>query len=48
MDRSTMPLFDIARYTRAIEAAYRQMWETWQAGAPPAAFAVPSSVDPPG
>ena len=41
MDRSTMPLFDIARYTRGIEAAYRQMYETWKAGRPPTAFSVP-------
>jgi protein O-GlcNAc transferase len=46
LDRSTMPLFDIARYTRDLEAAYRQMWETWRAGKPPAAFAVsPSGND---
>jgi len=39
-NRSTMPLFDIGRYTRDLEAAYRQMWETWQAGRPPTAFSV--------
>jgi protein O-GlcNAc transferase len=38
-NRSTMPLFDIAGFTRDLEAAYRQMWETWRAGKPPAAFA---------
>jgi len=31
-NRSTMPLFDIARFTRDLEAAYRQMWETWNLG----------------
>ena len=39
-NRSTMPLFDIARFTRNLEAAYRQMWERWRAGQPAAAFAV--------
>jgi predicted O-linked N-acetylglucosamine transferase (SPINDLY family) len=44
-NRSTMPLFDIARFTRGLEAAYQQMWETWEAGRPPAAFAVSPSGD---
>jgi predicted O-linked N-acetylglucosamine transferase (SPINDLY family) len=34
------PLFDIAAYTRAIEAAYRQMWERWCRGIAPEPFAV--------
>jgi len=44
-NRSTMPLFDIARFTRDLEAAYRQMWETWNSGQPPAAFSVSPSAD---
>ena len=36
------PLFDSPRFCRGIEAAYRTMWQTWQAGAPPATFTVPS------
>jgi len=42
-NRWTHPLFDTERFARNIEAAYRQMWETWRAGQPPAAF----SVSPP-
>ncbi|HEX3535756.1 MAG TPA: tetratricopeptide repeat protein [Stellaceae bacterium] len=38
--RSWMPLFDMARYTRDIEAAYRRMWEGWCAGAPPAPITI--------
>jgi predicted O-linked N-acetylglucosamine transferase (SPINDLY family) len=44
-NRSAMPLFDIARFTRNLEAAYRQMWETWRAGRPLAAFSVSPLVD---
>jgi predicted O-linked N-acetylglucosamine transferase (SPINDLY family) len=44
-NRQTHPLFDTDRSTRHLEAAYIQMWETWRAGVPPAAFAVPSSGD---
>jgi predicted O-linked N-acetylglucosamine transferase (SPINDLY family) len=39
-NRQTYPLFDTARFTRNLEAAYTQMWETWKAGRPPAPFAV--------
>jgi len=39
-NRATMPLFDIGRFTRNLERAYRRMWEIWRAGGPPAAFAV--------
>lgn len=35
---ATQPLFDTARFTRHIEAAYVQMWERRQRGEPPAAF----------
>jgi predicted O-linked N-acetylglucosamine transferase (SPINDLY family) len=40
-NRQTHPLFDTARFTRNIEAAYQQMWEIWRAGRPPTAFSVP-------
>jgi predicted O-linked N-acetylglucosamine transferase (SPINDLY family) len=39
-NRGTEPLFDTARFTRHLEAAYRAMWERQQAGLPPASFAV--------
>jgi predicted O-linked N-acetylglucosamine transferase (SPINDLY family) len=45
-NRPAVPLFDIAQFTRDLEAAYQQMWETWKAGRPPTAFAVaPSAAD---
>ncbi|WP_109121495.1 glycosyltransferase family 41 protein [Azospirillum sp. TSO22-1] len=31
----TSPLFDIALYTRTMDAAYGAMWERWQSGLPP-------------
>jgi predicted O-linked N-acetylglucosamine transferase (SPINDLY family) len=43
-NRSAVPLFDIARFTRDLEAAYQQMWGTWKTGRPPAAFAVSPSA----
>ena len=39
--RDTHPLFDAARFTRHLEAAYAEMWERAQRGAPPSHFAVP-------
>jgi predicted O-linked N-acetylglucosamine transferase (SPINDLY family)/glycosyltransferase involved in cell wall biosynthesis len=39
-NRTTAPLFDAGRFTRGLEAAYLHMWETWQSGRAPAAFAV--------
>jgi protein O-GlcNAc transferase len=39
-NRSTHPLFDTARFTRHIEAAYTTMWQRYQAGEPPRAIAV--------
>jgi predicted O-linked N-acetylglucosamine transferase (SPINDLY family) len=39
-NRDTYPLFDTARFTRHIEAAYTRMWERQQRGEPPEAFAV--------
>ena len=44
-NRPTVPLFDIARFTRDLERAYAQMWETWKAGRPPTAFSVPLPAD---
>ncbi len=38
--RDTAPLFDTARTTRAIEAAYQGMFDRWQRGEAPEAFAV--------
>jgi protein O-GlcNAc transferase len=40
-NRSTVPLFDTARFTRNLETAYRRMWEIWRAGQPPAPISVP-------
>jgi protein O-GlcNAc transferase len=37
-NRATQPLFDTARLTRHLEAAYVTMWERWQRGEPPKAF----------
>jgi protein O-GlcNAc transferase len=39
-NRATQPLFDTARFTRHLEAAYVTMWENWQRGEPPKAFSV--------
>lgn len=38
--RLTAPLFDTARHTRHLEAAYTTMWQRSQAGEPPEAFKV--------
>jgi predicted O-linked N-acetylglucosamine transferase (SPINDLY family) len=43
-NRAAVPLFDIARFTRDLEAAYQQMRETWRAGRPPVAFSVSPSA----
>ena len=40
-NRRIMPLFDTARFRRHIEAAYTTMWEIFQRGEAPRAFAVP-------
>jgi predicted O-linked N-acetylglucosamine transferase (SPINDLY family) len=42
--RRASPLFDTARFTRGLEAAYVQMWQRLQRSEPPSAF----SVDAPG
>ena len=39
-NRLTQPLFDTARFTRNIEAAYRRMWEIQQRGEAPRSFEV--------
>jgi protein O-GlcNAc transferase len=39
-NRDTTPLFDTARITRQIEAAYTTMWERYQRGELPTGFAV--------
>jgi predicted O-linked N-acetylglucosamine transferase (SPINDLY family) len=39
-NRDICPLFDTARFTRHIEAAYTTMWEIWQRGERPKHFAV--------
>jgi predicted O-linked N-acetylglucosamine transferase (SPINDLY family) len=39
-DRATLPLFDTARTTRHIEAAYQEMMARWTRGEKPAGFAV--------
>jgi protein O-GlcNAc transferase len=40
-NRSTTPLFDIARFTQDIEAAYTRMWRRWSTGQSPTAFSLP-------
>ncbi len=39
-NRLSAPLFDIAGFTRGLEAAYLQMWEASRRGLPPTPFAV--------
>jgi predicted O-linked N-acetylglucosamine transferase (SPINDLY family) len=39
-NRASFPLFDTARFTRHLEAAYTTMWERSQRGEPPRGFAV--------
>jgi protein O-GlcNAc transferase len=39
-NRDIYPLFDTARFTRHIEAAYTTMWQRYRNGVPPQAFAV--------
>jgi predicted O-linked N-acetylglucosamine transferase (SPINDLY family) len=39
-NRSAYPLFDTARITHNLEAAYVQMWERQQRSEPPQSFAV--------
>jgi len=39
-NRQTAALFDMARFTRGLEAVYTAMWERQQAGLPPESFSV--------
>jgi predicted O-linked N-acetylglucosamine transferase (SPINDLY family) len=39
-NQSTFPLFDCARFTKSLEAAYVHMWERSDRGEPPAAFSL--------
>ena len=39
-NRHSAPLFDCARFTRNLEAAYQQMWQRWREGKEPEAFSV--------
>jgi predicted O-linked N-acetylglucosamine transferase (SPINDLY family) len=39
-NRNNHPLFDTARFTRHLEAAYTLMWERTQRGEPPESFSV--------
>jgi predicted O-linked N-acetylglucosamine transferase (SPINDLY family) len=43
-NRDTAPLFDTARITRDLEAAYTMMWERTQRGEPPESFSVAGAV----
>jgi predicted O-linked N-acetylglucosamine transferase (SPINDLY family) len=43
-NRETHPLFDTARYTSNLEAAYSVMWRRHQNGDPPASFAVDATT----
>jgi protein O-GlcNAc transferase len=43
-NRTICPLFDTARSTRAMEAAYLAMWQTHQSGQPPQSFMIPKDV----
>jgi predicted O-linked N-acetylglucosamine transferase (SPINDLY family) len=42
--RSTAPLFDGARFVAVLERAYQTMWQRFNAGEAPQAFAVPPIV----
>ena len=43
-NRDSAPLFDCARFTRNLEAAYQQMWRRWREGKEPEAFSVSESA----
>jgi len=45
--RRTAPLFDTKGTVRALECAYRAMWNRYLSGAPPEAFSVPDPKSPP-
>jgi protein O-GlcNAc transferase len=42
--RAIYPLFDTARSTRAMEAAYLTMWQAHQSGQPPRSFTIPDAA----
>lgn len=44
--RTTAPLFDSPRFTRALERAYKIMWDRHAAGLPPEAFTVEPDAHP--
>jgi predicted O-linked N-acetylglucosamine transferase (SPINDLY family) len=46
-NRATAPLFDTARYTRNLEAAYVTMWQRQQSGLSAESFAVEEAARPP-
>jgi len=39
-NRDQQPLFDIARFTRGLEAIYAAMWQRQRAGRKPESFSV--------
>jgi predicted O-linked N-acetylglucosamine transferase (SPINDLY family) len=45
MNRLTTPLYDTARLTRHMEAAYETMYQRWIDGRGPAHFSVPAIGD---
>jgi hypothetical protein len=42
----TCPLFDTDKFRRHLETAYATMWEIWQRGEAPRAFAVEGDMQP--
>jgi predicted O-linked N-acetylglucosamine transferase (SPINDLY family) len=45
-NRATSPLFDTARFTAGLEAAFIAMWERQRRGENPESFAIPSAAAP--
>ena len=45
-NRMTAPLFDSARFTRHLEAAYNAMWQRHRAGLPPDHLDIPAEGEP--
>ena len=43
-NRDAAPLFDTNRFRLNIEAAYAEMWQTWENGQPPSAITVQSQA----
>jgi predicted O-linked N-acetylglucosamine transferase (SPINDLY family) len=44
LNRTTAPLFDTARFTRHLEAAYQVMWQRWRDGQAPTDIEISASV----